>query len=74
MHRETELEFIVVTYHYLGADDRYPYSGISGIAPDAFAAQIASLGRRFEFVSLDDVSRAVSGVKTLPQKACLTDL
>ena len=62
--QETELEFIVVTYHCLqGPTIVTRISGISGIAPDAFAAQIASLGRRFEFVWLDDVSRAVSGAE-----------
>lgn len=61
---------LVVNFHYVRAgEDMSP--GIVGVDPSAFRRQLQEIGRSFEFVSLQDVTRAFLEHGTLPEAACL---
>ena len=67
------LELTVMMYHYVRdpGDEAETGSGIPGMLPLTFEAQLDDLSKRHNFVSWPDVRAAVAGEKPLPHSACL---
>jgi peptidoglycan/xylan/chitin deacetylase (PgdA/CDA1 family) len=62
---------IAVNFHYVRPSFDAPYPGIHGLTPEQFEAQLTTLARLGEFVSLDDVRACVHGSSVLPPRALL---
>lgn len=62
--------FAAVTYHYFAPDRPEAPRAIFPVTPAELDRQLELLGRTFEFVSRDDIVRAVRGERSLPERAC----
>jgi hypothetical protein len=60
---------IAVNYHYVRPSFDEPYPGIHGVTPAQLDSQLRQLGEAGEFVSGEDVRRAVLGPTELPARA-----
>ncbi len=58
-----------VNFHYIRSDFNFPFSGIHGIKPKQFKNQLAALAEQGEFVSQEDIVRAIKGDDVLPPKS-----
>jgi len=61
----------VVNYHYVRERFDHPYPGIHGLTPAELSRQLEILGSCGEFVSADQLRRAVRGDRPLPPRAIL---
>lgn len=64
------MHFLVVNYHYIHEENKYPYPGIYPTSVEKLGKQIKILGKSFEFIKQKDILDALEG-KSLPEKACL---
>jgi peptidoglycan/xylan/chitin deacetylase (PgdA/CDA1 family) len=62
---------LAVTYHYVAEEEPSEPRAIFPLTTAQLAGQLEQLGRVFEFVSNDDLVRAVEREATLPERACL---
>lgn len=62
---------IAANYHYIRPHFDYRYPGIYGLTPMQFEQQLLRLAGIGNFVSQDDILRAISGESPLPEKAIL---
>jgi peptidoglycan/xylan/chitin deacetylase (PgdA/CDA1 family) len=62
---------LAVSYHYVATSRPAAPRAIFPVAVDEFASQLDALARDFEFVSRDDVTRAVETGAVLPERSCL---
>jgi len=63
--------FLVINFHYIHEDDKFPYPGIYATPPDRFTNQLDRLAQHFDFISQNDVVDALEGRKKLPKRSCL---
>jgi len=63
--------FLIVNFHYIQEEDKYPYPGIYSTSPERLEAQIKKLGNFFEFIGQKDIIDALERKKSLPEKSCL---
>ena len=61
---------LAVGYHYVSAEEQEGRA-IFPVSTRALAAQLELLGRSYEFVSRDELLTAVTGERTLPDRACV---
>src|SRR5207237_5456749 len=66
-----ELMLLAVTYHYVAEEPPRAPRAIFPVTTAQLAGQLEALGRAFEFVSRDDLLRAVDAEAALPARACL---
>lgn len=62
---------LIVSYHYIGAEDAWPNGGIYPVSPERFRRQLALIGESFEFIGPRDLIKGVAREKPLPPRACL---
>lgn len=62
---------LAINYHYIQPEGRYPYPGIYPTPADQLESQLVELGRYFELISGEDLVRAVTENRGLPERACL---
>jgi peptidoglycan/xylan/chitin deacetylase (PgdA/CDA1 family) len=62
---------LVVNYHYIEMEDKYPFPGIYPASLEKLDNQIEELGRHFTFISQQDLIEAAEGKRKLPKKCCL---
>lgn len=62
---------LAVNYHYVAAERDPAARAIFPVTTSELGAQLETLGRAFEFVSRDDVLRAVRAGSALPERSCL---
>lgn len=73
-HRDSDRNVLrVLTWHRVDRPDENPhlYDGVHSATPEAFQTQIQMLSQRFQFVSTDQVVRAIQGDEPLPPRAVL---
>ena len=63
--------FLVVNFHYVHEEDKYPYPGIYPTPIERMENQIKELGKHFNFISQKDIFSALDGKKILPERSCL---
>jgi peptidoglycan/xylan/chitin deacetylase (PgdA/CDA1 family) len=64
------MELLIVTYHYIGEKNKYR-GGVFPINHLDFLNQIDLIGRRFKFISENDLLAAISDKKQLSDRSCL---
>lgn len=62
---------LAVNFHYIQPEGGYPYPGIHPTPAEVLGSQLEELGRSFEFVSGDDLVRAILSGGPLPERACV---
>ena len=62
---------LAVMYHYVAEEAPHAPRAIFPVTTAQLAGQLEALGRAFEFVSRDDLLRAVDAEAALPARACL---
>ncbi len=62
---------LAVNFHYMAAERAADARSIFPVTVAEFGAQLDELGRNFEFISRDDLVRAVEEGVSLPERACL---
>ena len=63
--------FLVINFHYIHEEDKYSFPGIYPTSVARLASQLEQISEHFHFISQDDLSGAVDGQKTLPERCCL---
>ena len=58
-----------INFHYIRPDFNFPFSGIHGISPKRFKEQLTILSKQGEFVSQQQITKAICGEGTLPSKS-----
>ena len=62
---------LAVTYHYVAEEPPVAPRAIFPVTTALLRRQLEELGRSFDFVSRDDLLRALDGEAELPKRACL---
>lgn len=62
---------IIVNFHYIQPEGRYPHPGIHARSPEELKEQLERLSRGFEFISGKDLVFAVRNERSLPDHSCL---
>ncbi len=62
---------IGVNFHYIRPSFEYPYPGIHGVSPQAFAAQLKLLRQFGTFISGPQLQAAIEGTGSLPDRAMI---
>src|SRR5439155_12927762 len=62
---------LAVTYHYVAEEAPVAPRAIFPVTTALLRRQLEELGRSFDFVSRDDLLRALDGEAELPERACL---
>lgn len=62
---------LIVNFHYIEEEGKYPFPGIYPASPERLNNQIEELSRHFVFVSQQDLIEAIAGKRKLPEKCCL---
>src|SRR5919199_3847986 len=62
---------LAIVYHYIVEDEPEHPRAIFPVTAARLAEQLEMVGRGFEFVSRDDVLKAVRRRSSLPERACL---
>lgn len=62
---------LAVTYHYVAEEAPETPRAIFPVTTAQLERQLTDVGRSFEFVSRDDLLRAIDGEAALPERACL---
>lgn len=63
--------FLVVNFHYIHEENKYPFPGIHSTTQDRLSKQLEQLGQHFNFISQDDLVEALEGKKKLSERCCL---
>lgn len=63
--------FLSVNFHGIHEDKEFPYPGIYGTSPNRFIRQLDRIGKYFDFISQNDLARAIEGNGKLPDRCCL---
>lgn len=65
------MRFLVVNFHYIQEENKYPYPGIYSTSVERLENQIKKLGEFFNFVGQKEILEAIKEKKSLPKRSCL---
>lgn len=64
------MELLVIAYHYIDDEDKYK-AGIYPTSPARLTHQLNAIRKNYEFISENDLVRAIKNEISLPDRACL---